>query len=287
MNRTAGSNAGRGPAPPAGAAPGETSFLSRKAERVRQALLTAPAGAELGALRRRAAALPLPASLQAALTVGPNVALIAEFKRRSPSAGELPGAAEAPSAVAAQYRTAGAAGISVLTDSADFGGSLADLAEVAAVVELPVLRKDFILHPAQLFEARSAGAAAALLIAGLLKPAELASLLAAAQEVELECLVEVHDEEELSRALDAGARLIGINNRDLRSLQTDLAVTERLAPLLPADATLVSESGVRGAGDVARLRDAGAHAVLVGELLMRCSRAERLELASALAAVPR
>jgi len=150
-----------------------------------------------------------------------------------------------------------------------------------------VLRKDFLVDPGQLCEARLAGAAGALLIVAMLEPRELASLLTAGARVGVECLVEVHTEEELETAVSAGASLLGINNRDLRSLTTDLGVTERLAPLVPPGGVLVSESGIRTADDVRRVRDAGAHAVLVGEALLRQAPGERGRRLRELAGVER
>lgn len=270
-----------------------TGYLAAKAAAVRQERSrTAPAGRTLEALRQSARAAPARASLQAALAAGDRVALIAEFKRRSPSGGRLnvdtaATLATAPGDAAALYVECGARAVSILTDAADFDGSLGDLSVATARVEVPVLRKDFIVDAAGLYDARVAGAAAALLIVGLLTQDELMELLAAARDVALECLVEVHDDAELERALAAGAGLIGINNRDLQRLTTDLSVTERLAPRVPSGATLVSESGIRSAEDVARVRDAGAHAVLVGETLLRLPPAARCDHVRALAGVPR
>jgi indole-3-glycerol phosphate synthase len=226
-------------------------------------------------------------SLSAALSGGGQVAVMAEFKRRSPSAGPL-GLTESPAAVAAGYVAAGAAALSVLTDFDHFGGTLADLAAASCREPgTPVLRKDFIVDPGQLFEARAAGAAAVLLIVAMLGDAELAELLASARDVGLECLVEVHSEAELDRAGAAGATLVGINNRDLRSLTTDLGVTERLASRAPAGTVVVSESGIRCPTDVTRVRDAGAQAVLIGEALVRVPTTERLSLLRRLAGVNR
>lgn len=264
-------------------------FLVAKAAAVRaRRSHEAPRGGALEALRCAAAQTPPPPSLRAALTRGPNVGLVAEFKRRSPSAGPL-AAGERPEDVAALYVGAGAAGVSVLTDAEDFEGSLDDLATVADRLghSTPVLRKDFIVDAAGIYESRAAGAAAALLIAALLDDAELGEHLRAAEHVALECLVEVHDEHELERALAASATLLGINNRDLGGLETELALTERLAPLVPPGIVVVSESGIGSASDVARLREAGAHAVLVGEALLRLDPAERGMLARELAGVPR
>lgn len=193
--------------------------------------------------------------------------MIAEFKRRSPSAGEI-GAGD-PAAVATAYGTGGAAAMSVLTDGPFFGGSLADLEAARAASSLPVLRKDFVLDELQVWEARSAGADAVLLIVRILEDARLTGLLDLSRELRMSALVEVHDEAELERALGAGAVVIGVNNRDLDTFRTELEVTLRLAPLVPAGRILVGESGIRDGADVDRLGDAGVDAVLVGEALMR------------------
>jgi indole-3-glycerol phosphate synthase len=225
--------------------------------------------------------------MAAALLGGDRVAVMAEYKRRSPSAGPL-AVGEDPVAVATGYRAAGATALSVLTDVDHFAGGIPDLARVAALEPpVPVLRKDFLVDAGQVLEARLAGASAALLIAAMLDDRELADLLAVAAAVGMECLVEVHSELELERAGEAGASLIGINNRDLRHLGTDLGVTERLAPRAPHGSVVVSESGIRSAGDVQRVRDAGAHAVLVGEALLRAAASERGERLRELAGVPR
>ncbi|MFZ5443717.1 MAG: indole-3-glycerol phosphate synthase TrpC [Myxococcota bacterium] len=207
------------------------------------------------------------ARLREALSTGPAPRVIAEVKRRSPSAGPIADIAD-PAALARQYVERGARAISVLTNAADFGGSLEDLRRVRAAVDVPLLRKDFIVHPAQLDEAAEAGADAVLLIAGLLGGG-LARMRAAAEARGLEALVEVHDEAELRLALDAGATLLGINNRDLRTFEVDLAVSERLAPRIPPHVLVVSESGVRSREALERLRTAGLENFLVGEFLVR------------------
>lgn len=261
-------------------------FLVAKAAEVRRARAHRPAEAD-ERLRAACLRLPPPPSFSEALRGGDRVAVIAEYKRRSPSAGAL-AHGEDPVAVARAYRDAGAAAMSVLTDPVHFEGRLEDLQEVAqGVASLPLLRKDFIVDAGQLFEARLAGASAALLIAGILSQGEMASLLAAADAVGLECLVEAHTADEMERTAAVGASIVGINNRDLRRLVTDLGVTEALAPLAPAGVVLVSESGVRTPDDVRRVRDAGAHAVLVGEALLRHPVHERDALLRALAGVAR
>ncbi len=217
--------------------------------------------------RRFVTALRAPA---AHLPDGPGVplALIAEVKRRSPSKGDIAPALDAV-AQAAAYEEAGVDAVSVLTEPSRFGGSLDDLRAVAAAISLPVLRKDFIVDRYQLWEAAWAGAAAVLLIVAALSDEDLHELLRECDACALDALVEVHDEGELRRAVAAEATVIGINNRDLRTLAVDLAVTERLAPAVPADAILVSESGIADANDARRAANAGACALLVGEALVR------------------
>jgi indole-3-glycerol phosphate synthase len=194
--------------------------------------------------------------------------LIAEIKRASPSKGVLASDVD-PVAVARAYAGGGADAISVLTERHRFLGSLDDLTAVRAAVDIPLLRKDFLFDPYHLYEARAAGADAALLIVAMLEQSALVDLMRLAGELGLTALVEVHTEAELDRAIAADARVIGINNRDLHTFHVDLAVTERLAPRVPAGCTIVGESGVFSAADVDRLRAAGVHALLVGEALMR------------------
>jgi indole-3-glycerol phosphate synthase len=199
---------------------------------------------------------------------GAPVRVIAEIKRASPSAGPIRPGAD-PAAIGRAYQEGGAAALSVLTDERFFDGHLRFLAEVRAAVALPLLRKDFIVDPYQVVEARAAGADAVLLIAAALEPARMAELLAEAARQGMDALVEIHREEEADAAVEAGARLIGVNHRDLATFTMDMGLTERLAPRLPEGAVLVAESGIKTAADVRRLAEAGAHAVLVGETLMR------------------
>jgi indole-3-glycerol phosphate synthase len=194
--------------------------------------------------------------------------VIAEFKRRSPSAGSLREEPDLMELVAA-YRSGGAAALSILTEGPNFGGSLEDLRAARAACELPLLRKDFILDPYQLHEARAAGADAVLLIVAALRPSELAALHGEARSIGLEVLVEVHDREELQSALSLGAELVGINNRDLRDFSVDVGRTERLMDEVPSGVTVVSESGIATAEQLRRLHERGVQAVLVGESLMR------------------
>ena len=202
-----------------------------------------------------------------------NPGVIAEFKRASPSKGLIAGDLD-PVDVARDYFTGGAAAASVLTDTPFFQGTLDDMervAEIAHQFDTPraVLRKDFMIDPYQIAEARAAGADVILLIVAVLKGKALRDMLQSARDYGVEALVEVHDEAELQEALEADARVIGINNRDLRTFDVDLATTERLAPQIPADRTIVAESGIFIRADVERLQRAGAHAILVGESLMR------------------
>ncbi|MFI5318407.1 MAG: indole-3-glycerol phosphate synthase TrpC [Myxococcota bacterium] len=223
--------------------------------------------AEAIAARARTCAR-VPVSLRAALAGGEGARVIAEIKRRSPSRGEIRGDFD-PVAIARAYTAAGAAALSVLTDESYFGGSLAVLEAVRAATPLPLLRKDFVVDVYQIDEARLAGADAILLIVAALSPGEIAAFAAHAASLGLEVLVEVHDAAELEVALACGAPLIGINNRDLRSFHTDLAVTERLAPKAAGRAVVVAESGIFAPEDIARLARAGARGYLVGESLMR------------------
>jgi indole-3-glycerol phosphate synthase len=198
----------------------------------------------------------------------PGIAVIAEHKRRSPSAGVIRDELALEDVVAA-YERGGAAALSILTEEADFGGSLADLARARAVTELPLLRKDFIVDSYQVHEALAAGADAILLIVAALADSELESLYAQAEALGLGVLVEVHDEPELERAAALGAPVIGINNRDLKTLEVDTERTHALLPHAPGGAILVAESGFRARTDLDRLAAAGIDAVLVGEALMR------------------
>ncbi len=205
---------------------------------------------------------------RSALAEGSGPRVIAEIKRRSPSKGVIRADFDAVGC-AMSYAEAGAAAISVLTDERYFGGRLEFLPAVRSAVELPLLRKDFVIDPYQIDEARVSGADAVLLIAAALSREELERLRQHAVSLGLDVLVEVHDEDELESALLAGADLVGINNRDLRSFETDLAVTERLAPLVPGKALIVAESGIFSHEEIRRLEGAGVQAFLVGESLMR------------------
>jgi indole-3-glycerol phosphate synthase len=207
------------------------------------------------------------ARFRAALTRGDRVNIIAECKRRSPARGVLSGAYD-PAAIARGYERSGAAAVSVLTEPAFFDGSLAHLEAVRAAVSLPLLRKDFILDEYQVHEARAAGADAVLLIVAMLDGAVLGRLMRCAAAAGLAALVEVHTGPELHAAVEAGAEIIGVNSRDLRTLAVDLRVCEALAAEAPPGVVLVAESGVRGRDDLDRLAGAGYRACLIGERLM-------------------
>ncbi len=206
-------------------------------------------------------------SLHTALA-GPGISVIAEFKRRSPSAGTLRERPDVTEVVGA-YERGGAAAVSILTEGAHFDGSLEDLREARAACALPILRKDFIVDSYQLHEARAAGADAVLLIVAALDQPTLLDLHEQARELGLDALVEVHDRVELTRANDAGARLIGINNRDLRDFSVDVERTFTLLEQIPEGVAVVSESGIATAEQLRRLEQRGVRAVLVGETLMR------------------
>jgi len=210
-------------------------------------------------------------SFARALDLGPEaLGLIAEVKKASPSAGVIAEAFD-PVAIARAYEAAGAHALSVLTDRDFFQGQLAYLSRIRAEVQLPVLRKDFIIHEVQLAEAAVAGADAVLLIVAALGQERLEALYEEALRLQLDVLVEVHDAEELDRALDLGATLIGINNRNLTTFEVDLGTTERLSEEVPEGVILVCESGIKTQADCQRAFDCGCNAILVGETLMRAA----------------
>ena len=222
--------------------------------------------AELG---RRIETQKPPLNLSGAL-MGDEIRVIGEAKKSSPSKGLLRADFD-PVSLAVDYADNGAAAISVLTEVDHFQGSIEHMVAVRERMYprgVPVLRKDFVFDPYQVHESRAYGADAILLIVSILSPGELRELIALSQGLWMQCLVEVHDEAELQTALDAGAEIVGINNRDLRTFETDLGVTERLAPLVPDGRIIVSESGIAKRADVERARRAGADAVLVGEALV-------------------
>jgi indole-3-glycerol phosphate synthase len=198
----------------------------------------------------------------------PGTSLIAEHKRRSPSAGTIREGAGCAEIVRA-YERGGAAALSILTEEAHFGGSLADLREARASCDLPILRKDFTIDPYQLYEAKAAGADAVLLVVGSLDDSQLGELWSLAGQIDLDAIVEIHDEEELERALEIDCDVIGINNRDLESFTVDIQRTFDLLADVPAGKVVVSESGIHDRRQIEELEQVGVDAVLIGEVLMR------------------
>jgi indole-3-glycerol phosphate synthase len=240
-------------------------FLTDIVAEVRAGLQAAPL--DVAALRRRAATLDPPLDLANALA-GHGMAVIAEVKRASPSAGAIATDVD-PVAQARAYAAGGAAAVSVLTEPRHFAGSLHDLEAVRAAVEVPLLRKDFLVEPSQLVEARAHGADAILLIAAALGDDELAAMLTEAGALGMGVLLETHGEGDLDRALATDARVIGVNARDLESLEVDPARARRHLTRVPADRIAVLESGIGSRADVVAAAEAGASAILVGETLMR------------------
>ena len=226
-----------------------------------------------GELERRASGVGARPSLVAALR-GVDVAVIAEVKRRSPSRGDIAPGLDAATQ-AGRYAAGGAAALSILTEPDRFGGCIDDLADAATRVAIPLVKKDFNVHALQILEAAAYGASGVLLIARALQPAALAALAHEARELGIEPLVEIRSERELESALAAGARVIGVNVRDLETLELDANVAERLLPLVPAECVAVWESGVRSVADVARAGAAGADAVLVGSSVSAAADAEQ------------
>jgi indole-3-glycerol phosphate synthase len=243
------------------------SVLDEIVDGVRTDLAERQAAVPVAELRRAVELAPPPLDPLPALR-SPGISVIAEVKRRSPSKGALADIPD-PAALAASYEAGGAAVISVLTERRRFGGSLDDLRAVRGRVRIPVLRKDFIVTPYQLWEARAAGADLALLIVAALDQPLLESLHAEALSLGLTPLVEVHDEAEVERATAAGALVVGVNARNLKTLEVDRDAFERVAPAIPAGTVTVAESGIRGPEDVATLARHGADVVLVGETLVR------------------
>jgi indole-3-glycerol phosphate synthase len=232
----------------------------------RQAVSSARSRVPLAGLEMQVASAPPVRDLAAALGK-PGLACIAELKRRSPSKGWINRDADA-AVVARAYQAAGAAAISVLTEGPFFGGSLDDLRRARAAVDIPVLRKDFIVDRYQVTEARAAGADAVLLIVSALRQEDLVDLLAEARRLGMEALVETHDRQEVERAIAADARVIGVNHRDLQTFKIDMTLATTLRPLVPSGRLLVAESGIRTPGDVSKMHAAGVDAVLVGGSLM-------------------
>ena len=238
-------------------------FLDEILAGVREDLAIRQAETSMDRLKERAARVP-PARDAVALFRQPGVQIIAEVKRRSPSKGLLAEIAD-PAALAGAYADGGAAVISVLTEQRRFGGSLDDLDAVRRAVDVPLLRKDFVITSYQVWEARAHGADLVLLLAAALEQTALVSLVERTESLGMTPLVEVHDREELDRAVDAGAHVIGVNARDLRTFEVDRELFGQLAPFIPSTVVKVAESGVRGVADLRAYADAGADAVLVGE----------------------
>ena len=244
-----------------------SNFLEEVVERTRADVAARREVVPLEALQERLEPPPRGRPFSEAL-IQEGISLIAEMKRSSPSKGPIRPDATVTDIVRA-YEAAGASACSVLTEPHWFGDSLDDLVEARAACDLPLLRKDFIVDPYQLAEARLAGADAVLLIVAALDPADLTSLQDQAGEIGLDCLVEVHDEDELETALECGAEIIGVNNRNLQTLDVDPDTALRLLVDAPAGSIVVAESGITSNADVQRLEEAGVDAILVGEALMR------------------
>ncbi len=243
------------------------SVLDRIISRKRKEVAEAKAVLPLSDLKKQLENCGQPRDFFAAVSHPIGMRLIAEFKRRSPSAGEIRPGAE-PAEIARGYEKAGAAAVSVLTDGEDFGGCLEDLVAVRKASSLPVLRKEFIIDSYQVNEARLYGADAVLLIAECLDDCLLRSLYREVIDLGMTPLVELHSSENLSRVLDLGATLVGVNNRDLSTMKTDIGHVLRLKEKIPPECVLVAESGIRSRADVEQLEAAGVHAILVGESLL-------------------
>jgi len=243
-------------------------ILDKIVEDKRAELAAAKAAVPPDRMRARAEAAPSVRDFAAALR-GPEIALIAEVKKASPSRGVLRADFE-PVALAREYAEAGASAISVLTDAKHFQGALGHLRAIREVLPSgpPVLRKDFLFEEYQLYEARASGADAILLIIAILEPGVMRDLVTLTASLGMTALVEVHDEAEVERALEAGAEVIGINNRDLRTFEVDLATTERLRPLIAPEKTVAAESGIFTRDDMLRLKSSGVDAALIGEALV-------------------
>jgi len=242
------------------------SVLDSIVEGVRIDLAAREAAVDFAEIKRRAAGAVPPRDVMAALRA-PGIGVIAEVKRSSPSKGKLATIPD-PADLAATYAGGGARVISVLTEERKFGGTLADLAAVRAAVDVPILRKDFIVSPYQVHEARAYGADLVLLIVAALEQNALDALLDRVESLGMTALVEVHTEEEADRALEAGAKVIGVNARNLHTLEIDRTIFGRIAPGLPNDVLRVAESGVRGPADLLTYAGWGADAVLTGESLV-------------------
>lgn len=247
-----------------------TTYLDSIVDRRRRDLADRKAASPLARLKARAKDSPPAVDFRAALRRPGGIGIIAEFKRASPSHGPIAPDAD-PVAVARSYARAGAAAISVLTEEPSFMGSVDHLLTIKRALGKscpPLLRKDFIIDPYQVYESRAYRADALLLIVACLSDGQLQDLLGLSRELGLGCLVEVHTEDEAGRAAGCGAQIVGINNRDLRTFVTDLETTRRVRPAIPQGKTVVSESGIKSRADVARLTSWGVHALLIGEAFM-------------------
>lgn len=241
-------------------------ILERIVEATRQRVVEEKERRPLEDLRRCVVEAGTVRDFRAALE-GPEVSLIAEVKRASPSRGDLRAELDAVSLVRS-YSQAGAAAISVLTEPSFFKGGFVDLVQARKAIDLPILCKDFVIDPYQIYQARSSGSDCVLLIVAALSRADLEALLGLARQLGMSALVEVHDEQEMESAVIVGANLVGINNRNLSDFSVDLGTTSRLAPLAPANVTLVSESGIKSHADIQALQEIGVKGVLVGEMLV-------------------
>ncbi len=261
-----------------------TTILDKIIAYKRDEIATLKRETTISALLNQCADIAQPLGFEQALiqqVSGGNNALICEIKRKSPSAGEiLPGAN--PTDIALEYQAGGAACLSVLTDGPSFGGSLADFRAIRQKVDLPMLRKDFMIDPIQVVEARANGADAVLVIIACTEDVLARDLIQSAHDLGMDVLLETHDATELERAADLPVTLIGINNRDLKRMVTDLSITEDLAHLIPDNCALVSESGIRDPNDIIRLRNTNARRFLIGESLMK--RPDRQRYCTALVA---
>jgi indole-3-glycerol phosphate synthase len=254
----------RGDAPP----PKESRILQEIVEETQAEVADRRSRVSLERVKRQAQAAPAVRDFKAALA-GPELAVIAEMKSKAPSAGVLVASGYRPSAIAETYERAGAAALSVLTQGSRFGGAPEHLALARRAMRLPVLLKDFVTSPYQVYEARAHGADAVLLIVAALEPEALVELQELVRRLGMTALVEVHTTGELAVAAEIGADVIGINHRNLKTMTVDTGLTARLRPRVPAGTLLVAESGIRDASDARRMRAVGADAVLVGEALMR------------------
>ncbi len=243
-------------------------FLEKVAALKKQEIQVRKTSSSLEEMKRRIARLPSPRNFEASFTGKNSMALIAEIKRASPSAGVIREEIDLPR-LAGQYQAGGASAISVLTETHFFHGEIGNLARVKDRVPLPLLQKDFIIDPFQIYEGRAAGADAVLLIAALISPEQLREWSRLIGDLGMTPLVEVHNEQDLDKVSGLSLPFLGINNRDLQTLQVSLEVTCRLIEKIPPGITVISESGIQNRRDVERLREAGARGILVGEILMR------------------